>query len=280
MSTNASDGIDPARRTHQQSRDLAKGRPEDYDGIGNALRGNIAMVEHEYPFSPTHIHRREKVRLAIRHGAKAVLMSNSTGDGGLLSGSSAVLDGFNPVPCGYITRTTAEKLRSRGEDVRTVHIFLEGVNETVQSANQSLIIGDPSLPRIVLSAHIDGHPLDESALDNASGVAVAMAAARRLSPIFSSHLQYALQAIIFTAEEWSLFGSERYFAQLPHSDRQKFKLNVNLDTVGGSPNFTALISGFPQLEQTKKRSPIPHRRLAAQKAHSTSSSRRGGTAGT
>jgi len=227
--------------------DMGKGRPEDYEGIGSTLRGHIAMVEHEYPFSPTHVHRREKIHLAIRHGAKAVLMSNPTGDGALLSGSSAALDGFDPIPCGYITHKGAERLRMRTTDQQEVLLILEGAEETVSTQIPSLLIGDPSLPRIVLSAHIDGHPLGESALDNATGVAVAIAAARRLAPLFSAHPKYALETFIFTAEEWGLYGSEKYLAQLPATELQKYRLNVNLDTVGGSSQFTALISGFPRI---------------------------------
>jgi aminopeptidase YwaD len=227
--------------------DLGKGRPESYEGIGDALKGNIALVEHEYPFSPIHMHRREKIRLAIRHGAKAVLMANPTGDGGLLSGSSAREDGFEPIPCGYVTRDFAIAIRSENEHALVVRLELEGVVETVESNTPSLVIGDPSLPRIVLSAHLDGHPLGESALDNGSGVVVAIAAAQHLASLFQHHQQFALQTIIFTAEEWSLSGSEDYLKQLSDDQRKALVLNVNLDTVGGSPNLTALTSGFPRL---------------------------------
>jgi len=227
--------------------DLGKGRLEDYEGIGDAARDRIVMVEHEYPFSPTHVHRREKIRLAIRHGASALLMSNPTGEGGLLSGSSATHEGFDSIPCGYITHECATRLRTRSGDPQTIRMLIDGTEEKVKSGNPSLIIGNPTRPRIVLSAHIDGHPLGESALDNASGVAVAIAVARRLAPLFGPSSDYALQTIIFTAEEWGLLGSEQYLEQLSDGERSTMKLNINLDTVGGSPNFTALISGFPQL---------------------------------
>lgn len=229
--------------------DLGRGRPEDYVDIGDSAVGKILLVEHEYPFSPTHVHRREKIRLAIRHGAKAVLMLNPTGDGGLLSGSSETLDGFDPIPCGYISEACAARIRSQRSDETAVRIFLDGSETVVHAGIPSLVIGDPSLPRILLSAHIDGHPLGESALDNATGVAVALAATRRLAPQFRNDRRRALQTILFTAEEWALFGSAHYLAQLSEDECRNIDLNVNLDVVAGSPNLTALISGFPHLER-------------------------------
>ncbi|WP_181969717.1 M28 family peptidase [Paraburkholderia sp. DHOC27] len=228
--------------------DLGRGRAEDYANIGDAAIGKILLVEHEYPFSPTHVHRREKIRLAIRHGAKAVLMLNPTGDGGLLSGASQTLEGFDPIPCGYISNACAARLRAQRSDETVVRIFLDGLASIVHAGIPSLIIGDPALPRILLSAHIDGHPLGESALDNATGVAVALAATRRLAPQFRT-ARYALQTILFTAEEWALFGSAHYLAQLTEDECRNIKLNVNLDIVAGSPNLTALISGFPHLRR-------------------------------
>ncbi|WP_186178486.1 M28 family peptidase [Burkholderia gladioli] len=229
--------------------DMGRGRSEDYERLGDSARGNIVLVEHEYPFSTTHLHRRDKIRLAIRHGARALLMSNPTGDGGLLSGSSGEEKGFDPIPCGYITRECALRLRSLDSSEAEICLDLDGVSEPVVSGNASVVIGDPALPRIVISAHIDGHPLGESALDNASGVAVAVAATRHLEPLFRDNPAFALQTIIFTAEEWALYGSEDYLRNLPEEQRDRLLLNVNLDTVGGSSKLTALISEFPKLER-------------------------------
>ncbi|WP_160167963.1 M28 family peptidase [Caballeronia insecticola] len=228
--------------------DLGRGRPEDYAFIGNAVRGKIVMIEHEYPFSSTHVHRREKIRLAIRHGAKAVLMRNPGDSGGLLSGSSDTADGYKPIPCGYISEECATRLQMQRSGDARVRIVLEGAETDAATCIPSLLVGDPANPRIVLSAHVDGHPFGESALDNASGVAVALAATRCLAPMFLEHRAYALQTIIFTAEEWSLFGSKRYVHELSEPDRRNIRLNINLDTVAGSPNLTALTSNFPRLE--------------------------------
>lgn len=227
--------------------DLGKGRAEDYSGNEHLVSGRIVLVDHEYPFSSTHVHRREKIELAIRHGAIAFLMANPLGNGGLLSGAAVFVDEFKPIPCAYICRDAAEQLRSRDKTGRRVRLHIEGKDRLVQSSSLSTLLGKPDAPRIVLTAHVDGHPLGESALDNATGIAVALAASRRLAGRFSEQSKIALQTTIFTAEELGLRGSDKYLQDLPKSEFDKLKLNVNLDTVGGSPNLTALLSGFGQL---------------------------------
>jgi len=99
----------------------------------------------------------------------------------------------------------------------------------------------------VLSAHVDGHDGAESAMDNASGLAALLAAARALAPRVRT-FRRGVRLAFFSVEEWALIGSARYVESLTESERRSIALNVNLDSVGGSPNLTALTSGFPGLE--------------------------------
>jgi Zn-dependent M28 family amino/carboxypeptidase len=100
---------------------------------------------------------------------------------------------------------------------------------------------------VVLSAHLDGHDLAESALDNATGVAVAMTVASALGPL-ASRAELGLRVCLFSAEEWALAGSAKYLEAMSSSERSRLRLNVNLDTLGGDDKLTALISGFTMLE--------------------------------
>jgi Zn-dependent M28 family amino/carboxypeptidase len=100
--------------------------------------------------------------------------------------------------------------------------------------------------RIALSAHVDGHDLAESAMDNATGVAVVLAVARAFAPLIASSRR-GLKVCLFSAEEWALAGSRQYLDRMPASERAAIALNINLDTVGGDTHLTALTSEFPQL---------------------------------
>ena len=99
----------------------------------------------------------------------------------------------------------------------------------------------------MLSAHLDGHALAESALDNASGVATALAVLRACAPRVARSAR-GLRVCVFSAEEWALAGSKQYLDAMPQGERAAIALNINLDTVGGDSQLTALTSEFSELE--------------------------------
>src|SRR4029077_10442833 len=100
---------------------------------------------------------------------------------------------------------------------------------------------------VVLSAHIDGHPHGESAMDNATGVAVALALARLLAP-HVSECPRGLRICLFSAEGWGLIRSRIWLEQMDEAARRSMVINLNLDAVGGAYGLTALTSGFERLD--------------------------------
>lgn len=240
----------PAGGLQAEVLDLGEGRIEDFERAGDAVRGKIALVRHEYPFSPRHMHRRRKYDLAVASGAAGFLIANPLPGKGLLSGSSGRARGANGIPAAYIDFETAQILAdaaAAGQGRCVVRLVLEG--QEIENAHTDLAILDlpgGSDSRIVISAHMDGHDLGTSALDNATGVAVALAAARALAPMVSGST-HGLRVCLFTAEEWALAGSSRYLDDMDPRERAKLKLNINLDTVAGDHTLTALISDFPAL---------------------------------
>ena len=101
--------------------------------------------------------------------------------------------------------------------------------------------------RVVLSAHIDGHHLAESAMDNATGLACVLAVVAELAPRIEE-FECGIRVALFNLEEWALSGSADYVDGLSGEERAAIRLNLNLDSVAGSPGLTALTSGFPALE--------------------------------
>lgn len=229
--------------------DLGAGRLDDFSRMGNQLAGAIALVEHEYPFSPQHVHRRRKYDAARAAGAAGFLIANPWSGGGLMSGSSGRAPDMPGIPAAYIDARTGAQLRELinggAPDVRLILVGDEEHNATAGIAIAELRGGRDDW--IVISAHIDGHPLAESALDNASGTAVAIAAARALAAYVGPNTA-SLRIALFNAEEWALAGSAHYLDSLSVEERSQIRLNVNLDTVAGDEKLTALTSGFPALE--------------------------------
>lgn len=230
--------------------DLGKGRPEDFNRAGDRIQGRVVLVEHEYPFSPNHMHRRKKYDLAVAGGAAAFLIASPWAGAGLLSGSSGRGYEQHGIPAAYVDFESGEALRKAAAAGNAmVELLIVGEEQPDAAAGVGVLdIPGGQAGTIVISAHMDGHDLGQSALDNATGVAVALAAARALASHVSEHTP-SLSVCFFCAEEWALTGSARYLDQLPPEDRNRIKLNINLDTVAGDDSLTALISDFPALEQ-------------------------------
>jgi aminopeptidase YwaD len=223
--------------------DLGRGTPDQIRAAGDRVHGRAVMVSHEYPFSTTTVHRRVKLAAAQEAGAAAFLVAQPEAGVGPVSGSSG-RGGGPGIPAMGISAEAAEVLRRPGARVR---IAIDG--EDVPGARTDVLVLDlpgGSNERVVLSAHIDGHPLAESAIDNGTGVAALLALARNIAP-YMADLRRGLTVCVFSAEEWALNGSREWLRGMPAAERERIVLNVNLDSLAGSQRLTALTSGFPAL---------------------------------
>jgi aminopeptidase YwaD len=227
--------------------DLGLGRPEDFERHASGLRGRIVMVRHEYPFATGHVHRRVKLGLAHQMGAVGFLIAHPEPGVGAVSGSSG-RNGGTGIPALGISVEAAEVFRrSLDGTLPTARIVIDGNDHP---ARTHMLIAD--LPGggpdwVVVSAHLDGHPHGESAMDNATGVAVALGLARLLAPHVSG-CPRGLRICLFSAEEWGLIGSRIWLEQMDEAARQLLVFNINLDSVGGASGLTALTSGFERLD--------------------------------
>ena len=229
--------------------DLGRGTEADFARERARLPGRIALVSHEYPFSTEHIHRRRKYNWACDHGCAGFLIANPVEGGGLLSGSSGRARDAAGIPAAYVSAEVGTVLRVAAASGSRVMVHIEGIDRDATAPN---VIAD--LPaadsgriadRIVLSAHLDGHDLAASALDNATGVAVALAVARACA---ASGERFPVRVALFSAEEWALTGSAKYLGGLPADELHRLRLNINLDTVGGDDSLTALVSESSRME--------------------------------
>jgi Iap family predicted aminopeptidase len=229
--------------------DLGEGRTEDFARHGNKVQGRIVLVRHEYPFSSEHMHRRRKYDLAVAAGAAGFLIANTLPGAGVLSGSSGRGLGMPGIPAAYVDFETAQTLGEAASKGRAMlRLRIHGEEEPNSTAGVGILdIPGGRDSKIVISAHMDGHDLGQSALDNATGVAVALAAARALAPHVNEQTA-SLRVCFFCAEEWALSGSARYLDDMSEDERASLKLNINLDTVAGDNTLTALISDYPQLK--------------------------------
>lgn len=225
--------------------DLGRGTPEEFAANSAAIAGRIVLVRHELMFAPGTIHRRLKYNQALEHGAVGFLIAGQLA-GHLVAGSSGASTSGG-IPSAGISPETAARLVRGTNGYPIVRLIIETNQSPAETKTLIFDIPGQSDEWVVLSAHVDGHDLAESAIDNASGLAVALAVTRQLAPEVA-HSRRGLRLVFFSVEEWALTGSAQYIASLSDVDRAKIALNVNLDSVAGSADLTALTSGFPGLE--------------------------------
>jgi aminopeptidase YwaD len=227
--------------------DLGLGRPEDFERHAKDIGGRIVMVRHEYPFATGHVHRRVKLGLAQQMGAAGFLIAHPEAGVGPVSGSSGRNGGPGIPALGIGAEAAATFGRLPDSPLARARIVIDADDHP---ARTSMLIAE--LPGqgphwVAVSAHIDGHPHGESAIDNATGVTVALALARLLAPHVSK-CPRGLRICLFSAEEWGLVGSRLWLERMDEAARRSIVMNVNLDSVAGASGLTALTSGFERLD--------------------------------
>jgi alkaline phosphatase isozyme conversion protein len=101
---------------------------------------------------------------------------------------------------------------------------------TFSSANVLAEKQGRSQQEILVAAHYDSVPRGEGALDNATGVALALELARRLR---DQSTACTIRFAFFGAEEVGLLGSTDYVETMAPSERADLKLMLDLDSVAG-----------------------------------------------
>jgi hypothetical protein len=228
--------------------DLGRGTEDDFRREAARIPGRIALVRHEYPFSPDHVHRRRKYEAARAAGAAGFVIAHVDPQASPTSGSSG-RNGGEGIPAVATDHAGGVRLATAGS--AGARLQVQGTDRASVAATPMLDLPgrDPSDPRrVVLSAHLDGHPLGESAMDNGSGLAVAIALARAVAPQMHGATR-GLLVCLFSAEEWALAGSRQWLAAMTPEVRNRLVIDLNLDTVGADPRLTALTSGFSGLER-------------------------------
>src|SRR5262249_1778338 len=190
------------------------------------------------------IHRRRKYLAALDAGAVGFLIAGPLA-GALVAGSSG-RQGGDGIPAAGITPEAAAALKRTARGWPSAALTIETREQPGETPTLIFDLPGKADAWVVLSAHIDGHEGGESAIDNASGLAAALAATRALRPHVGD-FRRGVRLACFGAEEWALLGSAQYVAGLSDAERRGIALNVNLDAVGGGPSLAALTSGLARL---------------------------------
>jgi aminopeptidase YwaD len=236
----------PAEGLTAEVIDLGRGTPEEFEAHRPEIAGRIVLVRHELMFVAGTIHRRRKYNMALEAGAVGFLIAGPMA-GALVAGSSGRHEGDAGIPAAGIAPESAARLARTGQGWPRATLVIATEEYPAQTSTLLFDLPGQTDEAVVLSAHVDGHDVNESAMDNASGVATALAVIRAVAPLVQTWKR-GVRLAFFSAEEWALTGSARYVAGLSEEERKRIALNINLDTVAGGRRLTALTSGFARLE--------------------------------
>jgi len=235
----------PAGGLEAKLLDLGRGTPEQILAAGDAVRGAIILVRHEFMIGTGHMHRRKKYECARGAGAAGFLIACH--EPGLLPVSGSAGDGAaGNIPCAGLSFEVGAALATQsGQRIR---MFVEGEFEDREAENLLATLPGLSDELVVLSAHIDGHDLACSAIDNASGLACALAIIEAIRDVVPG-LARGVQVGMFNIEEWALLGSAAHLARMADAQRARRVININLDSLAGAEGLTALTSGVPGMAE-------------------------------
>jgi len=185
------------------------------------VRGKIVFVSHAMPRTQDGSSygffggpRRQGPTIASRKGALAIVVRSIGTDyhRNPHAGVQTFADGVKPIPAGALSIPDAEQLQrilKRGQPV-TMHLTL--VSQVVQGSSGNVIAEvpgrDPKAPPILVGGHLDSWDLGTGAIDDASGVAITTAAAKRIMD--AGRPLRTIRVVWFGAEEVGLFGGLDY----------------------------------------------------------------------
>lgn len=188
----------------------------------DAVRGKIVFVSHAMPRTQDGSGygffggpRRQGPSIASRKGALAIVVRSIGTDyhRNPHAGVQVFADGAKPIPAGALSIPDAEQLQrilKRAKGSVTMHLTL--VSQVTQGTSGNVIAEvpgrDPKAPPILVGGHLDSWDLGTGAIDDASGVAITTAAAKRIMD-FGRPLR-TIRVVWFGAEEVGLFGGIAY----------------------------------------------------------------------
>lgn len=208
------------------------GRPEDFDRVD--VRGAIAIVRRgEIRFV-------EKVNNAVSAGAVGLVIVN-TGDDNF----QGTLGSNVTIPVLALGGKAGQSLLSTATASATLNV--NAIQETVTGRNVVAHLEGVTQPQLLLGAHYDSVAGSPGANDNASGTAVLLDMARRLS---ETPIGRQAWFVAFDGEEDGLHGSRAFVRNAGSPFLRQLRAMLNFDMVG--VNSRLEVSGADSLTRLVK----------------------------
>ncbi|TLF46431.1 M20/M25/M40 family metallo-hydrolase [Maribacter aurantiacus] len=226
--------------------DMGNGLEVDYAAKPDAVKDKIALVYISIlegsPEGLSNLHRSEKTALAIKYGAKGIIIINQVDNGVLLTGTASVTGELIPIPAVCIGKEDGMALKETlKEGTASATIEMTNNSDMISARNVVATLPGSEIPNeiIVIGGHLDSWDLATGAIDNGIGSFAVLDIARAFK---ANNLQpkRTVKFVMFMGEEQGLFGSRHMVAEaLKEGTMDQIKYMMNLDMAGNPIGMNA-----------------------------------------
>ncbi|MFZ6000249.1 MAG: M20/M25/M40 family metallo-hydrolase [Bacteroidota bacterium] len=222
--------------------DFGNGLEADYVANPTGAKDKIVFIYigilEGSPKEASNLHRSEKTALAIKNGAKGVIIFNQVDNGVLLTGTASVTGELIPIPAVCIGKEQGMALKEKLKTKKKVkaHIAMTNKSDMIRARNVVATLKGAEIPqeRVIIGGHLDSWDLATGAIDNGIGSFSVLDIARAFK---ANKLQpkRTVQFVMFMGEEQGLLGSTHMVGQeVKNGTIESIKYMFNID-MGGNP---------------------------------------------
>jgi carboxypeptidase Q len=226
--------------------DMGNGLEADYLAKPGAVKDKLAFIYigilDGSAEDSKNLHRSEKTAIAIKNGAKGVVIFNQVDGGVLLTGTASVTGDLLQIPAVCIGKEAGMALKESLKKKKIqAHITMTNHSDMIKARNVVATIKGSEFPdeRILIGGHLDSWDLATGAIDNGIGSFSVLDIARSFK---TNKLQpkRTVQFIMFMGEEQGLLGSKWMVKEEVKSGTiDNIKYMMNLDMTGNPVGINA-----------------------------------------
>ena len=191
--------------------DVGHGEREQFQAAADRVRGAVALCDEGASDGKRHLHRTEKLKMAVEFGAAALMILSSAPGG--LTRTGVCHEDASPIPSLGISQEDGERLRRLIAGGQNPAVRIEMENARVSSTARNVLAeirGSDRSDEIVLAgAHLDSWDVAQGATDNGLGAAIVLEMARVLASL-PVRPRRTIRFALWAAEEVGLLGAWEY----------------------------------------------------------------------
>ncbi len=227
--------------------DMGNGVEADYQQSPEKAKGKIVLAYlGTLPGSPEgtkNLHRSEKTALAIKYGAKGIILFNSVPGGVLLTGTASVTGKLIDIPAVCIGLEDGlalkDSLSTSGRQFTHISMTNQAGEITARNVIARLEGSADTEDKIVIGGHLDSWDLATGAIDNGIGSFSILDMARTMKKL-GLKPKRSIEFVFFMGEEQGLLGSKAYVEEaLADGSAETIRYMLNYDMTNDPKSYHA-----------------------------------------